>query len=122
MHLGANYARRDEPALADESLQKPASLPRPLVRTRWRALCLLALALASLTGSAERLPLRLYTTADGLRSGFIHHMMRDSHGFIWLCTRDGLSRFDGYRFTNYKMERGPWWLHLLNMPPRESFL
>jgi ligand-binding sensor domain-containing protein/two-component sensor histidine kinase len=52
---------------------------------------------------AERLPMKLYTTDDGLRSGFIDHVMRDSRGFIWFCTRDGLSRFDGYRFVNYKI-------------------
>ncbi len=69
---------------------------------------LLALLLVFSTAvAAERLPMRLYTTADGLWSSFIHHMMRDSHGFIWLCTRDGLSRFDGYRFTNYKISDGP---------------
>ena len=65
------------------------------------------MALLGTTIRAERLPMRLYTTADGLWSGFIHHMVRDSHGFIWFCTRDGLSRFDGYRFTNYKIADGP---------------
>src|SRR5262249_49896535 len=52
-------------------------------------------------------PLRLYTTEDGLWSGFVNYSMRDSHGFIWFCTRDGLSRFDGYHFTNYKIAGGP---------------
>jgi ligand-binding sensor domain-containing protein len=71
---------------------------RPLVR-------LLALLLVLLGSTqAERLPMRLYTSADGLWSGFINYVMRDSHGFIWFCTRDGLSRFDGYRFTNYKIQ------------------
>ena len=55
---------------------------------------------------AERLSMRVYTSADGLASGFINHVMRDSHGFIWFCTRDGLSRFDGYRFTNYRLGDG----------------
>jgi ligand-binding sensor domain-containing protein/signal transduction histidine kinase len=74
---------------------------RPLVR-------LLALLLVLLGSTqAERLPMRLYTSADGLWSGFINYVMRDSHGFIWFCTRDGLSRFDGYRFTNYKISDGP---------------
>ena len=52
---------------------------------------------------AERLPMKLYTTDDGLRTGGIDYIMRDSRGFIWFCTRDGLSRFDGYRFVNYKI-------------------
>jgi ligand-binding sensor domain-containing protein len=51
----------------------------------------------------QRLPVRIYTTADGLWSSAISYLMCDSHGFIWLCTRDGLSRFDGYRFVNYKI-------------------
>jgi PAS domain S-box-containing protein len=29
--------------------------------------------------------------------------MRDSRGFLWVCTRDGLSRFDGYRFVTYQV-------------------
>lgn len=73
-----------------------------------RALAILALVLIlSIRMWAERLPVRLYTTEDGLWSGFINHMMRDSHGFMWFCTRDGLSRFDGYRFTNYRIAGGP---------------
>lgn len=53
--------------------------------------------------SAERLPVRIYTTADGLGSSAVNRLLYDSRGFLWLATRDGLSRFDGYRFTNYKL-------------------
>ena len=81
------------------------------VRRLKRACCALSLAVLLLTLSittwAQRLPMRLYTTEDGLWSGFINHTMRDSRGFLWFCTRDGLSRFDGYRFTNYKIAGGP---------------
>src|SRR5262249_13184259 len=34
------------------------------------------------------------------------HIMQDSHGFLWFCTADGLSRFDGYQFANYRVEDG----------------
>jgi signal transduction histidine kinase/ligand-binding sensor domain-containing protein len=53
--------------------------------------------------AAERLPVRVYTTADGLGSGAINSLLYDSRGFLWFATRDGLSRFDGFRFTNYKL-------------------
>ena len=29
--------------------------------------------------------------------------MRDSRGFLWVCTRDGLSRFDGAHFVTYQV-------------------
>ncbi len=51
---------------------------------------------------AERLPIRIYTSADGLGSSFVSYLMRDSHGFLWFCTRDGLSRFDGSREVDAK--------------------
>src|SRR5262245_16533275 len=63
---------------------------------------LLAL-LASPAARAERLPVRTYTTADGLWSSVVFNVVRDSHGFMWFCTRDGLSRFDGYAFVNYRL-------------------
>lgn len=55
--------------------------------------------------SAERLPIRTYTTADGLPHNLINRIVRDSRGFLWFCTGDGLSRFDGYAFTNYGIEQ-----------------
>ena len=55
---------------------------------------------------AERLPLKPYTVADGLAHNEINKIVRDSRGFLWFCTADGLSRFDGYAFTNYSRDQG----------------
>ena len=52
---------------------------------------------------AERLPIKIFTSADGLGSSFVNYLMRDSRGFLWVCTRDGLSRFDGSRFVTYQV-------------------
>src|SRR6266576_4388935 len=48
----------------------------------------------------QRLPVRIYTTADGLWSSAISYLTCDSHGFIWLCTRDGRKHCDAYRYFN----------------------
>ena len=55
---------------------------------------------------ATRLPIRTYTTADGLARDHILCIAQDSHGFLWFCTAEGLSRFDGYRFANYTTAEG----------------
>jgi ligand-binding sensor domain-containing protein len=55
---------------------------------------------------AEHLPIKTYTTADGLAHNVVNRVVRDSRGFLWFCTREGLSRFDGYGFTNYGIEQG----------------
>src|ERR1035438_5941067 len=55
---------------------------------------------------AERLPVKLYTTADGLARNRIQRIVPDSKGFIWVSTAEGLSRFDGYRFVNYGTRDG----------------
>ena len=76
-------------------------------RAGWR-IALLMLALAALAGeaAAERLPSRTYTTEDGLAHNRVKRIVQDSQGFLWFCTADGLSRFDGARFTNYRVEDG----------------
>src|SRR5262245_26365491 len=58
------------------------------------------------TGHAEQLPVRTYTTADGLPRDYVQHIVRDSHDFLCFCTQDGLSRFNGYEFTTYGVEDG----------------
>ena len=69
-------------------------------------LCLLLLVFAGVLSRAERLPVHVYTTADGLGSSAVNWILRDSRGFLWFATRDGLSRFDGQKFTTYRLEPG----------------
>jgi hypothetical protein len=70
----------------------------------FRALVLTSLLLAALSVlRAERLPIKIYTSADGLGTSASFSLVRDARGFIWLCSRDGLVRFDGYRFITYRI-------------------
>src|SRR6266436_7668036 len=72
-----------------------------------RAIWLMSVLLFCCPGArAERLPLKTYTTADGLPHNVINKIVRDSRGFLWFCTEEGLSRFDGYGFTNYGTSEG----------------
>lgn len=66
----------------------------------------LMLLLLLAVAQAEQLPIKRYTTADGLANNFINRIVRDSRGYLWFCTDEGLSRFDGYRFVNYSTEAG----------------
>ncbi len=50
--------------------------------------------------SGAELPLHRYTTADGLSSDAVYDITSDSRGFLWFATAEGLSRFDGYTFSN----------------------
>lgn len=44
---------------------------------------------------------------DGLMHDYIDDIYKDSKGFVWFSTRSGLSRYDGYTFTNYNMNSTP---------------
>ena len=41
-----------------------------------------------------------------MASDDVIRIVPDSHGFLWFCTIEGLSRFDGYKFKNYLQEDG----------------
>src|SRR6185436_19528451 len=71
-----------------------------------RGLSLGVVVFASHVAWAERLPLKSFTTGEGLSHNGINRIVRDSRGFLWFCTEEGLSRFDGYTFTNYGVEQG----------------
>ena len=62
-----------------------------------------ALLLAVMTG---RLPLESFTVAQGLPSDSVTAIRRDSRGFLWFGTLDGLSRYDGSSFVNYTTDQG----------------
>ena len=55
---------------------------------------------------SELLPIRTYTTADGLAVNHVECIVPDSRGFVWFCTPEGLSRFDGYHVVSYGVKEG----------------
>ncbi len=42
-----------------------------------------------------------FTINDGLPANQIYDILQSTQGFIWIATREGLSKFDGSEFTNY---------------------
>ncbi|MBX7219982.1 MAG: hypothetical protein K1Y36_08545 [Blastocatellia bacterium] len=71
------------------------------MKTCCNAILLVLVSLVSLPVFAERLPIKRYTSGDGLAQDRVKRIVRDQRGFLWFCTAEGLSRFDGYQFTNY---------------------
>ena len=47
---------------------------------------------------AQELPLIRISSEQGLSQGMIYCMIQDSRGFIWVGTKNGLNRYDGYSF------------------------
>lgn len=44
----------------------------------------------------------IYTSDDGLVNNDAKLVFQDQYGYMWFGTSDGLSKFDGYDFTNYQ--------------------
>ena len=82
----------------------PPSLVNKAGRLSLISLLLLMTWFSAVRG--ERLPVRSYTVADGLLQDRVLKIKQDSRGFLWFCTAGGVSRFDGYGFTNFTTADG----------------
>ena len=45
------------------------------------------------------------TIEDGLSQSTVETMIQDSRGYIWIGTNDGLNRYNGYEFKQYKHDK-----------------
>ena len=54
------------------------------------------------SAGAQTMNFKKYTSADGLSDNTVLCALRDSYGFMWLGTSNGLNRFDGRENTIYR--------------------
>jgi Signal transduction histidine kinase len=56
--------------------------------------------------SAGGFRFRHYRAEDGLSYNSVRSILQDRRGFIWIGTEDGLNRFDGYTFKEFRSKPG----------------
>lgn len=73
-----------------------------MINPRIFTLLLLIGMFCATNATAEQFRFKYYNTSDGLPSNSIRCITQDHHGFIWIGTDNGLSRFSGQEFKSYK--------------------
>ena len=64
---------------------------------------ILSLVLVDMAASTS---IKHFTESDGLPQSLITCVTQDSKGYIWISSWNGLSRYDGYTFSNFKARKG----------------
>src|SRR5215207_7716897 len=64
---------------------------------------LFAQVLITVTVQGQQHYFRHYQVENGLSNNTVFCSMQDQNGFMWFGTKDGLNRFDGYRFKAFNI-------------------
>jgi len=73
-----------------------ASFLKKLSILIWSAACVWPAFTQSLVST------RLFSSEDGYTQHVVNQIVQDRDGFVWLATRNGLERYDGYGFRSFR--------------------
>jgi signal transduction histidine kinase/ligand-binding sensor domain-containing protein len=71
---------------------------------RWNALFCVILILGNLCVAQENIRFERISVNDGLSQSDVKSFVQDKFGFLWIGTRDGLNRYDGFEFRRYNRQ------------------
>jgi len=60
----------------------------------------------SISGQPSTTMFEYLSTDDGLSQNHVFNVTQDADGFMWFSTMGGLSKYDGFTFTNYDHQEG----------------
>ena len=64
----------------------------------FKTILIFAISCISLNASAQNGGYESISVAQGLSQGMVFATIQDKEGFIWVATKNGLNRYDGYNF------------------------
>ncbi|MBP5366131.1 MAG: SpoIIE family protein phosphatase [Bacteroidales bacterium] len=56
-----------------------------------------------LSVKAQNFNLKIFNSSSGLPQNYVYSVIQDPNGYIWVATGEGLSRYDGRRFSNFTL-------------------
>jgi len=65
----------------------------------------ISILVSSFAIGQETITFENFNTKNGLISNEVNRIAEDKNGYIWLGTTEGVSRFDGYQFTNFRLSK-----------------
>ncbi|MFN0175081.1 MAG: triple tyrosine motif-containing protein [Saprospiraceae bacterium] len=74
---------------------------------------LFGLAAVAIPAQPDAISFERYGLKDGLPDELARDFAADTFGFLWVLHRDGISRFDGFKFKNYSLPNNPSNNHLV---------
>lgn len=69
-------------------------------------ICIFIAAIPGLLKSQSNCDIQVFSTSNGLPQRNISNIIQDHKGFIWFATWNGLGKYDGYTFKQYKSRHG----------------
>ncbi|MBN2273948.1 MAG: response regulator [Bacteroidales bacterium] len=70
----------------------------------WLTGCLCLQGIGQQPVEPDNIRFGIISSPQGLSQSSVFSLAQDSKGFIWIGTRDGLNRYDGYDFITYKTD------------------
>src|SRR5687768_14342529 len=85
----------------------PGFIAEGFARVVCHALFLCSLVMPpSVALATPPLSVQRYSLEEGLSQQAVNVIAQDAEGFMWFGTEDGLNRFDGYEFRQFRHDRG----------------
>lgn len=72
-------------------------------QTMLKKIFIISIFLIALCTSLQAMELRHLTIHKGLSNNIVYTIAKDQKGLLWLGTRNGVNRYDGYQFHHYNL-------------------
>jgi ligand-binding sensor domain-containing protein/serine phosphatase RsbU (regulator of sigma subunit) len=67
----------------------------------WKGILIFTFSVLNSLAFPQDYNFRNFNSQDGLAQSFVYSIIQDVHGYLWIGTGNGLSRYNGFKFENY---------------------